>query len=319
MKAIVYETYGPPEVLRYAEIDAPVPKDDEVLVRLEASSINFADRAAMRGEPRLMRLAFGLTRPKATVLGRDIAGVVQAVGAKVTRFRPGDRVAGEVEQRGFAELVSAKESYLSSIPHGVPAKQAATTPVAGVTALRAVRLAGVQKGQKVLVNGSSGGVGTFLVQLARLAGAEVTAVCSTRNVDLVKADHVIDYTKADFTQGTKIYDVIVDLVGNHPLAAMRRVLAPQGIYIASFGNGGPVLGPIGKFLSISLISMFSRQKLRVLVAKRDTRDLDELLRHIADGAVIPVIDREYPLSAAADAIRMLEKEHARGKVILSVE
>ncbi|MEU0521455.1 NAD(P)-dependent alcohol dehydrogenase [Streptosporangium sp. NPDC006007] len=321
MKAIVYEEYGSAEVLRYTDVDKPAIGDDKVLVRVRAASINYGDRATMHGSPSIMRLAFGLRRPKKAVLGRDIAGTVEAVGAKVTRFRAGDQVFGEMSQRGFAEYVAAPETHLAPKPEGVTFEQAATLPVAGTTALQALRLGEVAPGRTVLVNGASGGVGTFAVQLAKTLGAVVSGVCSPRNADLVRsigADHVIDYTREDFTRGAGRFDVIVDLAGNHRLSEFRRVLAPKGVYISSSGTGGAVLGPLPRLFAVAAISPFLSQRLRGLYTKRSIDDLTHLAGLIATGKITPVIERTYPLSETADAIRFIEAEHARGKIVLTL-
>ena len=321
MKAIAYHEYGPPEVLRYTDVAQPRIADHEVLVRVRAVSINRGDQFAMHGNPKIIRLAFGLRRPKATILGRDVAGVVAQVGTKVTRFKVGDEVFGEMSQRGFAEYVAAPEKRLAAKPSAVTFEQAATLPVAGMTALQAMRLGGVETGTKVVVNGASGGVGTFAVQLAKTFGAEVTAVCSTRNIDLARsigADHVIDYTREDFTHGPGRYDVIIDLAGTHTLTEFRRALKLRGVYVSSSGAGGAVLGPLPRLFAVLATSPFVSQRLRVLATKLDLEDLATLADLVAAGKISPVIERTYPLSETADAIRFLEAEHARGKVVLTV-
>jgi NADPH:quinone reductase-like Zn-dependent oxidoreductase len=321
MKAIVYDRYGSPDVLRFTDVPEPTAGPGEVLVRVRAASLNFADRAAMRGTPRLGRLAFGLRRPRAHILGRDIAGTVAAVGAGVTRWTVGADVLGEMDQYGFAEYVTAKESFLVAKPASVTFEQAATLPVAATTALQAMRLARLNPGQTVLVNGASGGVGTFAVQVAKVLGGEVTAVCSTRNAELAQsigADHVVDYTREDVTRLSDHFDVILDLVADHSLADFRRILAPQGVYISSTGAGGEVLGPAPRLLAIAIRAPFARQKLRVLAAKRNAADLEQLAELVADGQIAPVIERSYPLAETADALRHIEREHARGKVVLTV-
>ncbi len=321
MKAITYQEYGPAEVLRYSDVEKPAVGDAEVLVQVRAASINFGDRAAMHGIPSIMRLAFGLRRPKATILGRDIAGVVSAVGAEVTRLRVGDEVLGEVEQKGFAEYVAVPEQHLAAVPAGVTFEQAATLPVAGTTAVQALRLGEVAPGSSVMVNGASGGVGTFTVQVAKSLGAEVTAVCSTRNADLMRsigADHVIDYTREDVTRAAGRYDVIVDLAGDHRVSDFRRVLKPKGRYISSTGAGGRMFGPLPRMFAAMAMSPFVRERLHVLAAKRDIADLTHLAQLVAAGKVTPVIERTYALSEAADAIRFIEAEHARGKIVLTV-
>lgn len=321
MKAIVYTRYGSPDVLRYTDVAAPKPGATDVLVRVRAGSLNFGDRAAMRGSPRLIRLAFGLRKPKATILGRDIAGTVEAIGSEVTGFQVGDRVFGEVAQRGFAEQVAAPPDRLAKIPEGVSFEQAATLPVAATTARQALRLGQVREGHTVLVNGASGGVGTFVVQLAKLLGAEVTGVCSDRNTELVRslgADHVIDYRRTDFTIETSRYDVILDLAGSHRLSAMRRLLTRTGVYIASTGSGGPVLGPMPRILAVVAVSPFVRQHLRTFVAKANLDDFAYLAELVAAGKLVPVIEQTYPLAETADVIRRIESDHARGKIVLQV-
>lgn len=321
MKAIVYQEYGSTDVLQYTDVDVPTVGDNEVLVRVHAASINYADRFALHGVPAIGRLGFGLRRPRRTILGRDVAGVVSSVGAEVTGFRVGDEVFGESDQQGFAEYVAMPQAHLATIPAGVTFAQAATLPVAGTTALQAMRLGGVGPGRTVLVNGASGGVGLFAVQLAKTLGAEVTAVCSARNADLARsvgADHVIDYVAENFTEGSGRFDVVVDLAGGHRLSDFRRVLTPKGVYVSSSGTGSKVLGPLPHLLAVLATSPFVSQRLRVLVAKRDVADLNSLADLVATGKLTPVVDHTYPLSETANAIRFLEEEHASGKVVLSV-
>jgi NADPH:quinone reductase-like Zn-dependent oxidoreductase len=318
MKAIVYDRYGPPEVLRYADVAPPTPRAGEVLVRVHTASLNFGDRAAMRGEPRAIRLAMGLRRPRATVLGRAIAGTVEAVGAGVTRFQPGDDVFGEVSQRGFAEYAAAKEKHLAAKPVEVSFEQAATLPVAANTALQGIRLGEVAAGTRLLVNGASGGVGTFAVQLGKALGAHVTGTCSARNAELVRsigADTVVDYT----TRLNDRFDVVFDLVGDKPLAEMRRVIAPKGMYIASFGGGGKVLGPMGRLIGLMVKAPFVSQRLRTLVATPKGDELAELGAMVAAGTLSPVIEEVRPLSETAAAIRHIERHHAIGKFVLTVD
>lgn len=321
MKAIVRDRYGSADVLRYADVPRPTVGPEQVLVRVRACSLNFGDRVALRGEPTVIRLAWGLRRPRVTVLGRDVAGTVVEVGAKVTRWQPGDQVFGEVNQRGFAEYVAAPADHLARVPAGVSFEQAATLPVAASTALQALRLGGVTAGSRVLVNGASGGVGTFAVQLAADLGAQVTGVCSSRNADLVRslgADAVVDYTREDFTRGDRSYDVIFDLAGGHGLAALRRVLAPGGVYLSSSGAGGRVVGPLPHLLKVAVLGAVTRQRLRVVTARRDTGDLDHLAGLIAAGRLSPAIERVRPLSETAEVLRALETDHARGKIVLVV-
>ncbi|MFD8560964.1 NAD(P)-dependent alcohol dehydrogenase [Streptosporangium canum] len=320
MKAIVYDEYGSAEVLRHTDVEKPAIGDDEVLVRVRAASINHGDLAAMHGSPALLRLAFGLRHPRQTILGRAVAGTVEAVGANATGLRVGDDVFGEVSQRGFAEYVAAPVAHLAPKPAEVTFAQAATLPVAATTALQALRLGEAGPGRTVLVNGASGGVGTFTVQLAKTLGAEATGVCSTRNLDLVRsigAHHVIDYTREDVTRGAGRFDVVVDLAGNHRLSEFRRVLAPKGVYVSSSGAGGAVLGPLPRLIAAAVTSPFLSQRLRGLAARRSAEDLTLLAGLVATGKITPVIERTYPLSETADAIRLLETEHARGKIVLT--
>jgi len=321
MKAIVYHEYGPPDVLRYADVDQPAPGRGEVLIQVKAASLNFGDRAAMHGKPSIMRLAFGLKRPKRTILGRDVAGVVAEVGAGVTKWRVGDEVFGELEQRGFAEYAVAPAHHLARKPAGVTFEQAATLPVAGSTALQSARRGGVGPGRTVLVNGATGGVGLFAVQLSAAQGAEVTGVCRTGNADLVHsvgATHIVDYTKDDLARTAKRFDVIIDLAGSQSLRTMRRLLTPKGVYVCTTGAGGDLLGPLPRLAQAGLTSPFVSQSLRVLAQSRNVDDLDALARMVAEGTLTPVIERTYPLSEAAQAIRELEANHARGKVVLVV-
>lgn len=321
MKAIIHTSYGPPDVLRYGEVGTPTAGRAEVLVRIHAASINFGDRVWLRGLPRAARLATGLSRPKRTVLGRDVAGTVAAVGPGTSRFAVGDRVFGELDQGGFAQYAAVPQSRLARIPDGVTDEQAAALPTAATTALQAVRLAGVRPGQTVLVNGASGGVGTFAVQLAKAHGAVVTGVCRTRNLDLVRsigADHVIDHTRTDVTRLADRFDVVIDLAGSHGVAAMRRILTPTGVYVSSTGTGGAVLGPLPRIAATFLTAPFVRQRLRVLTARTNVEDLDHLARLVAAKEVTPVVGGTYPLSDTADAIRAVEAGHTHGKVVLSV-
>jgi NADPH:quinone reductase-like Zn-dependent oxidoreductase len=326
MKAIVYCDYGSAN-LRLEEIEKPVPSDDQILVKVRAASVNPYDWHFVEGTPKIMRLmGVGLRKPKDTRLGVDFAGTVEAVGKNVTQFKPGDDVFGG---RGgaFAEYVCPRANRAVAIkPANVTYEQAASVNIAGITALQAVRDKGkVQPGQKVLINGASGGVGTFAVQIAKSLGAEVTGVCSTRNVDLVRslgADHVIDYTKEDFTKGDQRYDVIVDNVGTQPLSGFRRVLTPTGIYVI-VGGGGPNdsrwMGPFGRVIKTIVLSPFTSQKMGMMMADANHNDLTILADMMQSGKMKPVIDRTYKLSEVTDAIRYLEQGHARGKVIITVE
>ena len=322
MKAIVQRAYGTAHVLRLEEIGKPVISDDEVLVRVRAAAVNHADWVYTTGRPFIARLAFGLSKPKQIVRGKDLAGVVEAVGTKVTRFRPGDEVYAEVEAGGFAEYTAVPEKLLAHKPTTLSYEQAATVPLSARTALQGLRDGGrVQPGQKVLINGASGGVGTFAVQIAKALGAEVTAVCSTRNAELVRAlgaDHVVDYTREDFTTSGKRYDAIFDLIGNNSLTAYRRALTHTGTLVLSSGTGGRVLGPMGRILRALALSPFISQNLRTFTATPGRESLDELRDLIEAGKIAPAIDRTYPLSETAEAIRYFAEEHARGKIVISL-
>lgn len=324
MKAVMQDRYGSADTPEFGETDAPVPAVDEVLVRVHAASVNAYDWHLMHGDPKIARLAFGLRKPRARIRGRDFAGRVEAVGSGVMGFEPGDEVYGEADG-AFAEFVCAKDTMLGPKPVNLTFEQAAAIPLAGNTALIGLRdVARVQRGQSVLVNGASGGVGTFAVQLAKAYGAEVTAVCSTRNVDLVRslgADHVIDYRLEDFTRGGRRYDVVLDLVGNHSLAGFRRALTPTGTLVLSGGGvyeGGSVVGPMGLFFKRRLAALFSRQRLLELPARQSKANLAALCELAESGKIAPVVERTYPLSEAAEAIRYVVVEHARAKVVVTV-
>lgn len=331
MKAIVQNRYGSSDLLRLAEVERPAPADDEVLVRVHAASVNAADWHIMRGDPRVARLAmpsaFGWSGPRRRIRGRDVAGRVEAVGARVTRFRVGDEVFGDLgfADGAFAEYACAAQDVVEHKPAGLTFEQAAAMPLAGVTALMGVRDAGrVAEGQKVLVNGASGGVGTFAVQLAKAFGAEVTAVCSTRNVELVRslgADRVVDYKAEDFTASGARHHVVFDLVGNRSLADLRRVLEPDGTLVLSGGGvseGGSLAGPMGLGIRARLLAPLVRQRFVQLNAKTSREHLATLRGLAESGAVVPVVDRTYPLAEAPEAIRYLELEHARAKVVITV-
>jgi len=323
MKAIIYEQYGPPEVLSLKEIDKPAPAQGQVLIRVQAASVNPYDWHFLRGTPGFLRLFTGLGKPKSPRLGADVAGIVEAAGPGVTLFKPGDAVFGMCEG-SFAEYACGKEKELALKPESVPFPQAASLPIAAITALQALRDIGkLQPGQSVLINGASGGVGTFAVQIARWMGAEVTGVCSTRNVELVRslgAGRVIDYTREVFTTGAHRYDVIFDTVGNHSLGAIRRVLQPAGIFVAC-GGGGPDKSSIDLLMGMfqmAAAAPFTKQKLAGVFAKINTADLGVLGVMVATGKLTPVLDRSYPLAEIADATRYVETGHARGKVIVAV-
>jgi NADPH:quinone reductase-like Zn-dependent oxidoreductase len=320
MKAITYTEYGPPDVLRLTEVPKPVPKDDEVLIQIRAASANPLDWHLMRGEPMIARPMFGgLRKPKLTRPGRDVAGEVEAVGRNVTQFKPGDEVFGACHG-AFAEYDCAKEDHLVSKPANISFEDAAAAPVAAITALQGLRDKGhIQRGQKVLVDGASGGVGTFAVQIAKSFGTEVTAVCSTRNVDRLRslgADHVIDYTREDFTRNGLAYDLILGANAYHSIFDYRHALSRNGIYVMVGGGSAQSLQAV---LLGSLLSMIGTKKMRFFITKLNKTDLVLLRDLLAAGTIVSVIDRRYPLSDAAEAIRYLEEGHARGKVVITVE
>lgn len=320
-KAIRYDRYGSPEVLELREVDPPVPGDDQVLVRVRAASVNPLDWHELRGQPYVLRLANGLTKPKDGRLGADLAGTVEAVGNRVTRFRPGDEVFG-MSAATLAESVRVAEAGLVPKPDNLTFEQAAAAPLAGLTALQGLRDYGrIRAGQRVLVNGASGGVGTFAVQIAKAFGAEVIGVCSSRNLELVRslgADQVIDYTRTDFCRNGQRYDLILDLAGNRSVTALRRILSPGGGLVLAAAPPGNWIAPLMTFGKPLLLSPFVRQRLRSFLAKRSQPDLTLLAELLAAGTVTPVIDRTYPLAGAPDAIRHLETGHARGKVVITV-
>jgi NADPH:quinone reductase-like Zn-dependent oxidoreductase len=320
MKAIVYARYGSPDVLDICDVEMPSIGDDEVLVKVHAASLNPYDWHLMRGSPSFVRLISGLRKPKSTRLGADLAGTVEAIGQGVTEFSVGDEVFGQ-GAGSCAEYVSAHHGRLAHKPDALSFEAAAAVPIAGVTALQGLRDKGqLQEGQSVLVNGAAGGVGTFAVQIARALGGEVTGVCSTRNVDLVRslgAAHVVDHTSEDFASGTTRYDFILDAVGNRSLSDLRRALTKTGTLRLVGGVGGPVLGPMGLWLRSLLVSRFVGQRLAPVGANVTSEDLLALNGLIEEGRVTPVIDRTYALVDAAAAVRYLEAGHARGKVIVT--
>ena len=323
MKAIVYTEYGPPDVLELKEVEKPIPKEEEVLVEIHAASVNALDWHMLTADIFLVRLmGGGLLKPKSTRLGADIAGRVEAVGKNVKQFRPGDAVFGDISERGnggFAEYACAREDELALKPANLSFEEAAAVPVAALTALQGLRDEGkIQPGQKVLIQGASGGVGTFAMQIARSFGAEVTAVCSTRNLEQARslgADHVIDYTREDFTQSGQQYDLILAVNGYHPLSAYKRALAPRGIYVMAGGTPAQIfqamlLGP--------LMSMRGDKKLGGVSAKMSQKDLIVIKKLLEADKVVPVIDRRYLLSETAEALRYLGAGHAQGKVVINV-
>jgi NADPH:quinone reductase-like Zn-dependent oxidoreductase len=324
MKAIVYRCYGSPDVVKLEDIAKPTPADDRVLVKVRAAAVNPLDWHYMRGKPYVMRAMAGVGAPDDIRLGVDFAGTVEAVGKNVRQFKPGDEVFGGADG-SFAEYVSVRNNgALAPKPANVSFEQAAAVPIAAVTALQALRDKGkVQPGQRVLINGASGGVGTFAVQIAKVLGAEVTGVCSTRNLGMVRsigADHVVDYTKEDFTQGAQRYDLIIDNVGSHSLSEYRRVLTPKGALVTVGGpSDGAWIGPFSTSIMAKLVSPFVSQQLIFILADLNKDDLALLADWMGSGKLTPVIDRRYTLSETAAAIQYLEQGHARGKVIITVD
>jgi NADPH:quinone reductase-like Zn-dependent oxidoreductase len=321
MQAIVYHQYGPPSVLQLADIAKPTPADNEVLIRVRAASVNPLDWHFLRGTPYGIRFMTGLRHPKDQQLGVDLAGEVESVDAKVTHFKPGDAVFG-MGRGAFAEFARAPESSLALKPANVTFEQAASVPIAALTALQGLRDHGhLQPGQKVLINGASGGVGTYAIQIARVLGAEVTGVSSTRNVDMVRslgANHVVDYAQADFTQSAERYDILLDCIGNHSLQACRRVLNPKGVYIGVGAPTGKWVAPMDRAFRARLLNHFVSPRLQFMVATASQPDLKLIAEWMATGKVTPVIDRIYPLPQVPDAIRSIEEGHARGKVVINV-
>jgi len=323
MKAIVYHNYGSPDVLQLEEVQKPVPQDNEVLVKVLAASAAAGDWHLLRAKPFLARFVYGLLKPKHTILGAAVAGQVETVGRNVTQFQPGDEVFGDLSACGFgafAEYVSVPENALALKPTRLTFEEAATVPVSAVAALQGLRNQGhIQPGQKVLINGASGGVGTFAVQIAKSFGAEVTAVCSTDKMELMRsigADHVIDYTQEDFTQNGQHYDLILAANGYHPISAYQRSLSPQGIYVMT---GGSTAQMFQAMLLGPWLSRKGSQKMGNLLAKPNLRDLIFMKELLEADKVTPVIDRRFPLQDVADAIRYLEAGHARGKVAITIE
>lgn len=325
MKAVVYCDYGPPDVLQVMEIAKPVPNDNQVLVKIRATAINPYDWHFSRGTPYIMRLGTGLRKPKEPRLGVDFSGVVEAVGQSVTQFKPGDEVFGG-KPGAFAEYICITERGLARKPDNMTFEQAGGVQIAGLTALQAVRDKGkLQPGQKVLINGASGGVGTFAVQIAKSFGVHVTGVCSTRNVEMVRslgADEVIDYTKEDFAKSGQRYDAILDNVPNHTIAECRGVLNPDGRYVL-IGAGGPSdsrwLGPFLRVINLMLLSPFISQEMGMMMADANQDDLNVLRDLMQSGKVTPVIDRTYKLSEIREAVAYVESGRARGKVVVTLD
>lgn len=322
MKAIYYDKYGPPEVLKLIEMDKPIPKDNQVLVKIHASSVNYGNLVLLKGVPYLSRLAFGLLKPKYTIPGGDIAGRVEAVGKDIKQLQPGDEVFGDLSGcgwGGFAEYVAVPEDVLALKPVNISFVEAAAVPMAAVTALQALRDKGqIKSRQKVLINGASGGVGTFAVQIAKSLGAEVTGVCSTRNLDILRsigADHVIDYTKEDFTKKAQSYDLILAVNGYHPISAYKRALNPHGRYVMVGGDVTQLTEAIvqGPFMSLS-----GNKKMGNMLQRANQKDLIFMKELLENGKVKPVIDRTYNLSEAHEALKYFEDGHSQGKVIITM-
>ncbi len=323
MKAFVFRCYGSADVLEFADLAMPVPADDEILVKVRAASVNPYDWHNLRGSPYFMRLGTGIGAPKETRLGADFAGVVEAVGKDVSQFAPGDPVFGGASG-AFGEYVTVREGRsVNHIPDDVSFEHAAALPIAAITALQALRDKGqLEPGQKVLINGASGGVGTFAVQIAKSMGAEVHGVCSTRNVELVRslgADYVFDYKNEDYTESDESYDVIVDMVGNHPVRANLRVLKPGGRFVLIGGPKGNWIAPLKRPLSAMLMSKFVDQEIGMMIATFNDADLAQLGAMVAAGSVTPVIDQRFALREVPDAIRYSETGRARGKIIINVQ
>ncbi|MCH8971686.1 MAG: NAD(P)-dependent alcohol dehydrogenase [Acidobacteria bacterium] len=323
MKAVVQYKYGSPDVLEVQEVDKPVVKDNEVLVRVHAAAVGPHDWHFLRGTPYLVRMVAGPFKPRRKVLGRDVAGRVEAVGRNVSQFQAGDEVFGEINFEAFAEYVSVPEDGIVRKPANLTFEQAAAVPVSAITALQGLRDKGqIQPGHEVLINGAAGGVGTFAVQIAKSFGAEVTGVCSTRNVDMVRsigADQVIDYTQEDFTQSGQRYDLMLDTVGNRSLSDCRRVLNPKAVYVSvGAAQMGDWIGPLTHVFKVLLASAAGSQKMVPMLAKQTKKDLVALKDLLEAGEVTPVIDRTYPLSEVPEAIRYLEEGHAQGKIVITV-
>jgi NADPH:quinone reductase-like Zn-dependent oxidoreductase len=322
MKAIVYTKYGSPDVLALKEVEKPIPKDDQVLVKVHAASVNYGNLVLLKGEPFLARFAFGLFKPKFTIPGGDIGGVVEAAGKDVSQFHEGDEVFGDLSGAGwggFAEYVCVPEKALARKPANLSFKEAAAVPMAGVTALQALRDKGqIQSGQKVLIHGASGGVGTFAVQIAKSFGAEVTGVCSTRNIDILYslgADHMIDYKKEKFTENNERYDLILGVNGGNPLSAYKNSLTANGRFVHVGGSGGQM------FQAITIgpwISKTTNKKMGSFLQRANQDDLVFLKELIELGKVKPVIERQYKLSEVADAFRYFGEGHTQGKIVITI-
>ncbi len=328
MKAIVYEGFGSPDILKCQDIEKPAPGEKEVLIKVRAASINPLDWKVMKGGPFLIRMLLGLGKPKIRRPGVDVAGEVEAIGRNVTQFKPGDEVFGTCVG-AFAEYATSAsvfgiKSALALKPENVTFEQAASAPVASLTALQGLRDKGrIHVGQKVLVNGAAGGVGTFAVQMAKLFGANVTGVCSTANLDMVRsigADRVIDYTQNDFTKSGERYDLFLDCIGNHSLSACRRLLSPKGtLVMVGAPDDGRVIGLVARIIGALVWSLFGTRKMVFFIARMNKADLTTVGEFMAAGKVRPVIDKRYRLSEASEAFRYMKKGHARGKVVITLE
>lgn len=322
MKAIVYNQYGSPDVLHFKEVDKPIPQDNQVLVKIHAASLNYGNLVLLKGEPFLARFAFGLVKPKYSIPGGDIAGRVEAVGKDVKQFKPGQDVFGDLSRYGwggFAEYVAVTENALALKPENTTFEEAAAVPMAAVTALQGLRDKGkIQEGQKVLINGASGGVGTFAVQIAKSFGAKVTGVCSTRNIEILRsigADQVIDYTKEDFTEKGQKYDLILGVNGHHPITAYKRSLNEDGTFIHVGGSGSQM------FQTMTFGSWFSltgKKKMSTLLQRQKQEDLIYMKELIEAGKVRPVVDKTFKLSELKEAFNYFENGHAQGKVVITI-
>jgi NADPH:quinone reductase-like Zn-dependent oxidoreductase len=323
MQAVVQDAYGAPQdVLTLQEIDKPGPGDDDVLVQIRAAGVHIGDWLVMNGLPYMIRLGFGVTKPKNTVPGMEFAGQVEAVGKNVSQFQPGDEVFGYAGAGAFAEYVSVSQDALAMKPANASFEQAAVVPISGITAIQALRDKGkVQPGHKVLIIGASGGVGTYAVQIAKAYGAEVTGVCSTRNVDMVRslgADHVVDYTHEDISQNGQQYDLILDTAGNRPLSELRRMLTPTGTLVIVGGSGGPWLMGTGRSLKALAVSPFTGQTLTMFLSRTTKDDLIALSELIESGQVTPVVDRTFSFDETADALTYVGERHTRGKTVITM-
>lgn len=321
MKAMVHTEYGRPEVMELHDVPEPTPRDDEVLVDVRAAGVNWADWSMVSGIPYLMRLGYGLRRPRNGLRGSDVAGVVSAVGDEVSELSIGDEVLGWCKG-AFAEYACAKESSLVLKPADLGFEEAAATPMAGMVALQALRdVARLAPGQRVLINGASGGIGSFAVQIAKTMGADVTGVCSTPNLDMVRelgADHVIDYTTTDFTKGDARYDVILDIADRHSIAERLRVMTEDGTLIPNSGRGGPWFGSVGRIVGARLRSPFVSQHLKPFLSLGKKKDLETLLGMIEAAEVLPVVGRTFSLSEVPDALAVVGEGHVRGKVVIVI-